>query len=86
MNTEKNAKHEKNAPNTSKAPDRNPPKDGVEGEGSYTATHNYQRGLEKSVAEGKSEELAEDAKEALDGEEGAELRAAEAKAKKRAKP
>lgn len=53
----------------------------VEGEGSYTATHNYERGLEKSVAEGKSDELARAAQKAYDGPEGDKLRKAEQAAK-----
>jgi hypothetical protein len=56
----------------------------LEGEGSYTATHNYDAGVAKSVSEGKSEELAKKAKQALEGPEGKELRAAEKKAKARA--
>ena len=54
----------------------------VEGEGSYTASRRYREGLEKSVAKGKSGELARKAQKAYDGKEGKELRAAEQKAKK----
>ncbi|MEO7113896.1 MAG: hypothetical protein ABI183_25875 [Polyangiaceae bacterium] len=50
---------------------------GVEGEGSYTATHNYDRGLQDSVKKGDSEKLGQEAKKALDGPEGDELRKAE---------
>ena len=50
---------------------------GVEGEGSYTATHNYNEGVEKSVKAGKSEELGKQAKKALEGPEGESLRQAE---------
>jgi hypothetical protein len=53
----------------------------VEGEGSYTAARRYREGLERSVREGRSDELAEKAKEALDGPEGIELREAEDRAK-----
>ena len=56
---------------------------GVEGEGSYTATHNYNAGLKKSIDEGKSDELAQAAKQALDGPEGEELRKAEQAGKAR---
>lgn len=55
--------------------------DGVEGEGSYTATHNYNEELEKSVKAGHSEELGEEAKKALEGPEGEALRQAEKAAK-----
>jgi hypothetical protein len=58
----------------------------VEGEGSYTASRRYRAGLEKSVASGKSDELARKAQKAYDGKEGAELRKAEAEAKKGKKP
>jgi hypothetical protein len=54
---------------------------GVEGEGSYTATHNYDEGVARSVAAGKTEELAKKAAKALDGPEGDELRQAEKAAK-----
>jgi hypothetical protein len=53
----------------------------IEGEGSYEATHRYNAGLEKSVAEGRSTELAEAASSALDGPEGKALRKAEAAGK-----
>lgn len=57
-----------------------PPK--IEGEGSYVATRGYDEGVARSVAAGKSEELAKKASRALDGPEGDELRAAERAAKK----
>jgi hypothetical protein len=53
----------------------------LEGEGSYTATHRYQQGLERSVQHGDSEQLAAKAAKALDGPEGEELREAERDAK-----
>jgi Fe-Mn family superoxide dismutase len=53
----------------------------IEGEGSYTAARDYNKGVAKSVAAGKSEEQAKDAKKALDGKEGAELKRAEAEGK-----
>ncbi len=58
----------------------------VEGEGSYTASRNYRAGVEKSVAAGKTGELARKAQKAYDGEEGKELRKAEMTAKKGKKP
>ena len=56
-------------------------KEGVSGEGNYDATRRYNEGVEKSVKEGKTEELAEKAKKALEGPEGEELREADEKGK-----
>jgi hypothetical protein len=53
----------------------------VEGEGSYTATRAYDEGVERSIASGKTEELAKKAAAALDGPEGDSLRKAEQAAK-----
>ncbi len=53
----------------------------IEGEGSYTAARDYNKGVAKSVAAGKSEEQAKAASKALDGKEGAELKRAEAEGK-----
>jgi hypothetical protein len=50
---------------------------GVEGEGSYTATHHYNDGLQESVKKGDAEKLGRDAQKALEGSEGEELRNAE---------
>ena len=55
--------------------------DGVQGEGNYEATRRYNDGLKKSVEQGNADELAEKAKKALEGEEGDELRKAEAEGK-----
>lgn len=55
--------------------------DGV-GEGNRAATHRYNDGLAKSVARGDSDALAEEAKRAVDGPEGAELEEAEETAKR----
>lgn len=55
--------------------------EGLEGEGSYSATHRYDAGVARSVAKGDTEKLAEEAAKALDGPEGAELRQAEQSAK-----
>jgi hypothetical protein len=54
---------------------------GLQGEGNYDATHNYNDGVAKSVEEGTAEELAEKAKKALEGAEGDDLRRAEERAK-----
>jgi hypothetical protein len=54
---------------------------GVEGEGSYTATHNYNDGLRESVKKGDAEKLGREAEKALSGAEGKELRNAEKAAK-----
>ncbi len=58
----------------------------VEGEGSYTATHNYNEGVERSVQRGDTASLAEDAKQALEGEEGDALRDAERKGRNAQSP
>lgn len=55
---------------------------GVEGEGSYSATHRYNAGVKKSVEAGTAEALAEEARKALEGPEGEKLREAERIAKK----
>ena len=49
----------------------------VEGEGSYTATRRYNANLTKAMKAGRTIELAEAAKKALEGPEGASLREAE---------
>jgi hypothetical protein len=51
----------------------------LEGEGSYTATRNYDRAQEKFIAKnrGRIGKLAKDAEKALEGPEGKSLRAAE---------
>jgi hypothetical protein len=52
-----------------------------EGEGNKTAARHYSEGVAKTVQSGKVEEKAREAAEALDGEEGDELRRAEKEAK-----
>ncbi|MFO0738935.1 MAG: hypothetical protein U0270_23775 [Labilithrix sp.] len=52
------------------------------GEGNYDASRRYREGLEKSVQEGNSEQLGEEAKKALEGPEGADLRRAEEQGKR----
>ncbi len=63
------------------APDSENDPSKLEGEGSYTATRRYDDGVERSVAEGKTDELARKAAAALDRPEGDELRKAEQAAK-----
>lgn len=53
-----------------------------EGEGSRTAARRYNTGAGKMATSGKVEELARKAKEALDGEEGDELKRAANEAQK----
>jgi hypothetical protein len=53
-----------------------------EGEGSRTAARRYDAGAEKMATSGRVDELGKKAKEALDGDEGDELRRAEAEARK----
>ena len=64
----------------SNEPKRQPDGDLV-GEGNYDASRRYRKGLEESVREGKAEELGEKAKQALEGDEGDELRRAEERGK-----
>ncbi len=52
------------------------------GEGNYDASRRYREGLEGSVEKGKTDELAERAKKALDGSEGDELRRADEQGKR----
>ena len=54
----------------------------LEGEGSYTASRNYNRNLGRAVANKRGiERGADQARKALEGSEGPELRAAEKRAK-----
>ena len=55
--------------------------DHVEGEGNYSGTRRYNERLQKHVQNADTEELGEQAKRALEGEEGAELKEAERRAK-----
>ncbi|MBV8978665.1 MAG: hypothetical protein JO261_08520 [Alphaproteobacteria bacterium] len=59
----------------------------VEGEGSYTATRNFDRAQEGFVTRNKSKigKLGKDAKAALDGKEGKSLREAERKGRSKAR-
>jgi hypothetical protein len=61
---------------------KSPASANVEGEGSYTATHRYNEKLKKQMESADIEGLAEEARKALEGKEGDELREAEQRAKK----
>ncbi|HTE35681.1 MAG TPA: hypothetical protein VK630_03980 [Reyranella sp.] len=56
-------------------------KDGVEGEGSYTGTRDYNERTADFVKKGKVDKAAQDAKQAMDSGEAADLKAAEEKGK-----
>lgn len=56
-------------------------KDKIEGEGSYTATADYNKRTAEFLKKDKVEGAAREAATALDGEEAASLKAAEAKGK-----
>ena len=56
--------------------------EGVEGEGSYTATHRYNEGLREHVQNHDIEREAEAAREALEGDEREELEQAEQRGKR----
>lgn len=65
---------------SNKQNDRNANRGGanpVGGEGNIAADRRYREGVERSVREGDTEKLAKEAADALDGPEGASLRAAE---------
>ncbi|MCA9628490.1 MAG: hypothetical protein KC766_12520 [Myxococcales bacterium] len=55
----------------------------VEGEGSYSATHRYQKDLKQYQEQGDPERAAQRAKQAVEGEEGKQLQQAEDEAKRR---
>lgn len=67
------------------APDGKGSDSGVEGEGSYTATRAYNKGVEKTVKSGQVDQKAREAKEALEGPEGEDLRRAEQRGQQAAK-
>jgi hypothetical protein len=56
--------------------------EGVEGEGSYTSTERYNEHVKKHLEKGNVEEEAKQAKQALEGDERAELEDAERRAKR----
>ena len=51
----------------------------IEGEGSYSGTRAYSEATAKFLKKGKVDEAAREARRALESQEGAELREAEAK-------
>jgi hypothetical protein len=57
------------------------PKDGVEGEGSYSGTRDYNERTAKFIKEGKVDPAAKEAERAMDSDEAAELKKAEAQGK-----
>ena len=56
-------------------------KDGVEGEGSYSGTRDYNERTADFIKKGKVDKAAQDAKQAMDSGEAADLKAAEEKGK-----
>lgn len=56
-------------------------KDGVEGEGSYSGTRDYNGRTADFIKKGKVDKAAQDAKQAMDSDEAADLKAAEEKGK-----
>lgn len=56
-------------------------KDGVEGEGSYSGTRDYNERTAEFIKKGKVDEAAQDAKRAMESSEAADLKAAEEKGK-----
>ncbi len=60
-----------------KKPTRNKDSSRLEGEGSYSATRNYNAGLRRALAKQDTEGLAEKARRALEGPEGPSLKRAE---------
>ena len=61
--------------------DNDSDKNRLEGEGSYSGTRDYNKATKDFVATGKADKAARDASRALDSDEAAELKAAEAKGK-----
>jgi len=57
------------------------PKDGVEGEGSYSGTRDYDERTAKFIEKGKVDKAAQEARRAMDSDEAAELKKAEAQGK-----
>jgi hypothetical protein len=56
-------------------------KDGVEGEGSYSGTRDYNERTADFIKKGKVDKAAQDARQAIDSGEAADLKAAEEKGK-----
>ena len=57
------------------------PKDGIEGEGSYSGTRAYNEATAKFIKDGKVDKAAKEAERAMESPEADELKAAEAKGK-----
>lgn len=74
--------------NTKPRPRARPSADGRpgqnEGEGSRRADRNYREGVARHIDSGRSDEAADAARRALDGEEAGELERAEGEGKRRA--
>ena len=56
-------------------------KDGIEGEGSYSGTRDYNERTADFIKKGKVDRAAKDAEKAMDSDEAAELKKAEDKGK-----
>jgi hypothetical protein len=56
-------------------------KDGIEGEGSYSGTEDYNKRTADFIKKGKVDKAAKDAAQALDSDEADELKSAEEKGK-----
>jgi len=56
-------------------------KDGVEGEGSYSGTRDYNERTSEFIKKGKVDKAAQDAKEAIESSEAGDLKEAEEKGK-----
>jgi hypothetical protein len=59
-----------------------PQKNGVEGEGSYTGTREYNKHLQRHQKEADVDALADKARKAVEGPEGPELKRAEEQGKR----
>jgi hypothetical protein len=60
---------------------KKPPKSGVEGEGSYSGTRDYNERTQRFIDKGKVDKAAKEAERAMDSNEAAELKRAEARGK-----
>jgi len=58
-----------------------PAKDGVEGEGNYSGKRDYNERTANFIGKGKVDKAAQEAKRAMDSDEAAELKKAEAQGK-----
>lgn len=56
-------------------------KDGIEGEGSYSGTADYNKRTAEFIKKGKVDKAAKEAERAMDSDEAAELKKAEEKGK-----